>query len=101
MVLIRLNMDPSPPAPGLFMSEKSVSAGCEQIAAATPATVPDARLMPSFVPFDVSAGLASRPRRALARDDFTGRAEEALAPEFLRGVTPSEFSSLQLGGLRS
>ena len=41
----------------MFINEKSVSAGCEQMAAATPATVPDARLMPSFVPLDVSAGL--------------------------------------------
>jgi len=34
-------MEPSPPAPALLTLERRQSAGCEIVAAATPATTPD------------------------------------------------------------
>ena len=37
----RENMEPEPPAPALFTLDSSVSAGCEMMAAATPAITPE------------------------------------------------------------
>ena len=36
------NIPPEPPAPALLILDRSVSAGCEMMAAATPATTPEA-----------------------------------------------------------
>merc|ERR1719313_114277 len=55
--IIRVGMDPSPPAPALFIFDSRVSAGCEMIAATTPATVPEPRLMTVLKPVVHSCGL--------------------------------------------
>ena len=43
---------PEPPAPALLILESSVSAGCDTMAATTPATTPEPSEMVTFVPFD-------------------------------------------------
>merc|ERR1719453_1586069 len=46
MFAMRLNMPPVPPAPPLFILERRVSAGCEMMAATTPAMTPEPRETP-------------------------------------------------------
>merc|ERR1719272_2772957 len=48
---------PSPPAPALFTLDSNVSAGCEMMAAATPAMTPEVRLTERFPPLDIWLGL--------------------------------------------
>ena len=53
----RLIKLPSPPAPALLILERRVSAGWEMMAAATPATTPEARETRGWLPLPSSAGV--------------------------------------------
>jgi|TARA_B110000967_G_scaffold125322_1_gene128094 hypothetical protein len=49
-------MPPLPPAPALLIFDSRVSAGCEMIAAATPAMTPEASDTDRFSELDISFG---------------------------------------------
>mgnify|MGYP006072021699 CR=1 FL=1 len=52
----RDSMPPLPPAPALLIFDSRVSAGCEMIAAATPAMTPEASDTDRFSELDISFG---------------------------------------------